>query len=50
MAVLEEYRNGGLLDSVFLLYNGRECQRSSGVEQRFRKPLVVGSIPIAGSI
>jgi hypothetical protein len=26
-----------------------ESQRSSGVEQRFRKPPVVGSIPTAGS-
>ncbi len=25
------------------------CQRSSGVEQRFRKPPVVGSNPTAGS-
>ncbi len=25
-----------------------ECQRSSGVEQRFRKPPVVGSNPTAG--
>ena len=29
-------------------YNSRACQRSSGVEQRFRKPLVVGSNPTAG--
>ena len=26
-----------------------KCQRSSEVEQRFRKPPVVGSIPTAGS-
>ncbi len=39
----------GLLKSNFLAYNERNCQRSSVVEQRFRKPLVVGSIPIAGS-
>ena len=29
-------------------YNLFLCQRSSGVEQRFRKPSVVGSIPTAG--
>jgi hypothetical protein len=29
-------------------YNLFQCQRSSGVEQRFRKPSVVGSIPTAG--
>jgi Helix-turn-helix len=29
-------------------YNLNTCQRSSGVEQRFRKPSVVGSIPTAG--
>jgi hypothetical protein len=40
----------GLLKSNFLPYNERRCQRSSEVEQRFRKPLVVGSTPTAGSI
>ena len=29
-------------------YNLFQCQRSSGVEQRFRKPPVVGSNPTAG--
>jgi DNA-binding transcriptional regulator YdaS (Cro superfamily) len=29
-------------------YNSKTCQRSSGVEQRFRKPSVVGSNPTAG--
>jgi transcriptional regulator with XRE-family HTH domain len=29
-------------------YNQLRCQRSSGVEQRFRKPPVVGSNPTAG--
>ena len=29
-------------------YNLNTCQRSSGVEQRFRKPSVVGSNPTAG--
>jgi transcriptional regulator with XRE-family HTH domain len=29
-------------------YNLFLCQRSSGVEQRFRKPSVVGSNPTAG--
>jgi hypothetical protein len=29
-------------------YNLNTCQRSSGVEQRFRKPPVVGSNPTAG--
>ena len=29
-------------------YNSNTCQRSSGVEQRFRKPSVVGSNPTAG--
>ena len=33
--------------SYDILYTKR--QRSSGVEQRFRKPPVVGSIPTAGS-
>jgi transcriptional regulator with XRE-family HTH domain len=31
-------------------YNQAKCQCSSGVEQRFRKPPVVGSNPTAGSI
>ena len=31
-------------------YNQGVCQCSSGVEQRFRKPPVVGSNPTAGSI
>ena len=31
-------------------YNLFLCQRSSGVEQRFRKPPVVGSNPTAGSV
>ena len=31
-------------------YNQADCQCSSGAEQRFRKPPVVGSNPTAGSI
>ena len=41
--------SNGLLKSDYLPYNEPKCQRSSGVEQRFRKPLVVGSNPTAGS-
>ena len=41
---------GGLLKNDYLPYNEAKCQRSSGVEQRFRKPLVEGSIPPAGFI
>jgi transcriptional regulator with XRE-family HTH domain len=40
----------GLIERPLSAYNERESQRSSVVEQRFRKPRVVGSNPIAGSI
>ena len=36
--------SGALLSAILNL-----CQRSSGVEQRFRKPSVGGSNPFAGS-
>jgi hypothetical protein len=44
----ERLLTSGLLRSDFLPYNEASCQRSSGVEQRFRKPSVVGSNPTAG--
>ena len=47
--VLTTLLTSGLLQSDFLPYNEAICQRSSGVEQRFRKPSVVGSNPTAGS-
>ena len=40
----------GLIESAILSYNEREWQRSSGVEQRTHKPLVVGSNPSAATI
>jgi transcriptional regulator with XRE-family HTH domain len=46
--VLTTLLTNGLLQSDFLPYNEAKCQRSSGVEQRFRKPPVVGSNPTAG--
>jgi transcriptional regulator with XRE-family HTH domain len=46
--VLTTLLTNGLLQSEFLPYNEATCQRSSGVEQRFRKPPVVGSNPTAG--
>ena len=46
--VLTTLLTSGLLGSHFLPYNEASCQRSSGVEQRFRKPSVVGSNPTAG--
>jgi hypothetical protein len=39
---------GRLPKNTYLPYNESAGQRSSVVEQRFRKPLVVGSNPIAG--
>ena len=48
--VLTTLLTSGLIESAFLPYNEATSQRSSGVEQRFRKPLVVGSNPTAGSM
>ncbi len=48
--VLTTLLTSGLLASEFLPYNERKCQRSSGVEQRFRKPPADSSNLSAGSI
>ena len=47
--VLTTLLTSGLLESEFLPYNEATGQRSSGVEQRFRKPPVVSSNLTAGS-
>ena len=48
--VLTTLLTSGLLKDNFLTYNEANCQRSSGVEQRFRKPPVVSSNLTAGCI
>ena len=48
--VLTTLLTSGLLESDFLPYNEATSQRSSGVEQRFRKPPVDSSNLSAGCI
>ena len=45
--VLTTLLTSGLIDGAFLSYNEFTWQRSSVVEQRTHKPLVVGSNPSA---
>ena len=47
--VLTTLLTSGLIESAILSYNEREWQRSSVVEQRTHKPLVVGSNPTAAT-
>ena len=48
--VLTTLLTSGLIKSNFLQYNESTWQRSSVVEQRTHKPLVVGSNPSAATI
>ncbi len=48
--VLTTLLTSGLIESAISSYNEREWQRSSVVEQRTHKPLVVGSNPSAASL
>jgi hypothetical protein len=47
-ALLDEVLPLGMLGTLRRGSPRLQCQRSSGVEQRFRKPPVVGSNPTAG--